>query len=147
MSLNRRCWGALGALALAFGLAGELDAAAPEGGQLKVTIKYKGPGQVDAAHQVIIWAFSTPEIDASSQPLATQSVTSEGGVASFTGLPKVVYLAAAFNEKGTYDGTSGPPPTGTPIVIYGDAGAAKAVDSGGPEAAVTVTFDDSMRMP
>jgi hypothetical protein len=147
MSVNRRWWVAFGALALACELAGDLGAAAPEGGQLQVTIKYKGPGKVDAAHQVIVWTFSSPQIDASSQPLATQSVTSDGGTASFTGLPKVVYLAAAFNEKGTYDGTSGPPPTGTPIVIYGDAGAAKAVDTGGPEAAVTVTFDDSVRMP
>ena len=117
MSVNSKWLRAIGGIALVFGVAAHLAAAAPEAGQLKVTIKYTGPGKVDAAHQVIIWAFSTPQIDANSQPLATQNVTSDGGSATFSGLPKVVYLAAAFNEKGTYDGTSGPPPTGTPIVI------------------------------
>jgi hypothetical protein len=147
MSVNRRWLCVTGALALVLGFAAHPGAAAPEGGQLKVTVKYKGAGKVDAAHQVIVWAFSTPQIDASSIPVATQSVTSDGGSASFTGLPKVVYLAAAFNEKGDYDGTSGPPPSGTPVVIYGDGGTAKAVDTGAPDAAVTITFDDSVRMP
>lgn len=141
-----RLWLRASALGLVLGVAALLGAA-PEGGELKVTIHYKGAGKVDAAHQVIVWAFSTPQIDASSMPVASRSVTSDGGSASFSGLPKVVYLAAAFNEKGDYDGTSGPPPSGTPVVIYGEAGTAKAVDTGGPEAAVTVTFDDSVRMP
>jgi len=147
MSVHSMWLRAIGSVALVVGVAAHLGAAAPEGGQLKVTIQYKGAGTVDAAHQVIVWAFSTPQIDANSQPISSQTVVTNGGSASFLGLPKVVYLAAAFNEKGTYDGTGGPPPTGTPIVIFGDAGAAKAVDSGGPEAAVTVTFDDSVRMP
>ena len=37
--------------------------------------------------------------------------------ASFSGLPKTV-MAAARSEKGDYDGTQGPPPTGTPVTIY-----------------------------
>ena len=67
--------------------------------------------------------------------------------ATFSGLPKEVYIAAAFDEKGDYDGTSGPPPPGTPITIYGEMGVAKAVPTGGADAAVTVTFDATVRMP
>ena len=74
-------------------------------------------------------------------------VTSNGRSLSFSGLPKEVYLAAAFDEKGDYDGTSGPPPSGTPITIYGEMGVAKAVATGGADAGVSVTFDDTNRMP
>jgi len=122
-------------------------AAAQETGQLKVTVEYKGPGTVDKSHQIFVWVFDTPDISGSTEPISADVITTSGGTASFSGLPKTVYLAAAFNEKGDYDGTQGPPPTGTPVTIYGGMGTAKAVESGGAEAAVTVTFDDSTRMP
>ena len=124
-----------------------LGAVAPETGQLKVTVDYKGPGTVDKSHQIFVWVFDSPDIQASSVPIASDVITTNGGSASFTGLPKTVYLAAAFNEKGDYDGTQGPPPSGTPVTIYGGMGTAKAVDTGGAEATVTITFDDSTRMP
>jgi uncharacterized protein (DUF2141 family) len=122
-------------------------AAAQETGQLKVTVEYKGPGTVDKSHQIFVWVFDTPDISGSTEPISADVITTSGGTATFSGLPKTVYLAAAFNEKGDYDGTQGPPPTGTPVTIYGGMGTAKAVESGGAEAAVTVTFDDSTRMP
>ncbi len=120
---------------------------AQESGQLKVTVSYKGAGTVDASHEIYLWVFDTPNIGADSIPVATEVITANGATASFTGLPKEVYLAAAFDEKGDYDGTSGPPPPGTPITIYGEMGAAKVVATGGGDAAVTVAFDDTMRMP
>src|SRR5262245_45193366 len=92
---------------------------AQESGKLKVTVTYKGAGTVDASHELYLWIFDTPNIGADSVPIATEVITTNGGAASFSGLPKEVYLAAAFDEKGDYDGTSGPPPTGTPITIYG----------------------------
>ena len=120
---------------------------AQESGKLKVTVAYKGAGAVDASHEIYLWVFDTPNIGADSVPLATEVITTNGGSVSLSGLPKEVYLAAAYDEKGDYDGTSGPPPPGTPIVIYGEMGAAKAVATGGADAGVTVTFDDTVRMP
>ena len=120
---------------------------AQESGQLKVTVSYKGAGTVDASHEIYLWVFDNPNIGADSIPVATEVITANGATVSFTGLPNEVYLAAAFDEKGDYDGTSGPPPPGTPITIYGEMGAAKGVATGGADAAVTVTFDDTMRMP
>ena len=114
---------------------------------MKVTVSYKGAGTVDASHEIYLWVFDNPNIGADSIPVASEVITANGATASFTGLPKQVYLAAAFDEKGDYDGTSGPPPPGTPITIYGEMGAAKGVATGGADAAVTVTFDDTMRMP
>jgi len=80
-------------------------------------------------------------------PIANDVLTTNAGSLNFSGLPKEVYLAAAYDEKGDYDGTSGPPPPGTPIVIYGDMGAAKAITTGGADASVDVKFDATVRMP
>jgi hypothetical protein len=118
---------------------------AQESGKLKVTVEYKGEGTVDASHEIIVWLFDNPNIGPDSVPVAIDVVTSNGGSINFAGLPKEVYLAAAFDEKGNYDGTSGPPPTGTPITIY-DAGIAKALATG-TDATVTVSFDGTTRMP
>lgn len=120
---------------------------AQESGKLKVTVDYKGPGTVDTSHEIFVWVFDNPNIGADSVPIATDVLTTNGGSLNFSGLPKEVYLAAAFDEKGDYDGTSGPPPPGTPIVIHGEMGAASAVATGGSDAAVSVTFDGSVRMP
>jgi hypothetical protein len=119
---------------------------AQEAGKLKVTVDYKGTGSVDASHEIFVWLFDTPNITADTPPIASDVLTANGGSLNFSGLPKQVYLAAAFDEKGDYDGTSGPPPPGTPITIYGDAGTAAAIATGA-EAAITVTFDGSVRMP
>lgn len=120
---------------------------AQETGQLKVTVDYKGAGTVDTTHEVFVWVFDTPNIGADAVPIANDAITANGGTLTFNGLPKEVYLAVAYDEKGDYDGTSGPPPSGTPIAIYGDQGVAKAVATGGADAVLSVTFDDSTRMP
>lgn len=119
---------------------------AQDGGKLKVTVEYKGGGAVDATHEIFVWVFDTPNIGADSVPIANDVATANGASLNFSGLPKEVYLAAAYDEKGDYDGMSGPPPSGTPITIYGDMGAAKAVVTGA-DAAITVTFDATTRMP
>lgn len=137
----------VGFLALALLVAAAAPRALPQNtGALKVTVDYRGPGTVDATHEVIVWLFDTPDINVDSIPIAQDAATSNGATLSFTGLPSQVYMAAVFDEKGDYDGTSGPPPQGTPVVIYGDGGVAKAVPTGS-ESLVTLTFDDSMRMP
>jgi hypothetical protein len=115
-------------------------------GSLKVTVKYTGPGQVNKTHPIWIWAFDTPEIGPDSVPIATQTVAESGGVASFSGLIPRVWLAVAYDEKGGYDGNSAPPPSGTPVWVHAIDGQSVAVETG-PDAAVTLTFDDKMRMP
>ena len=120
---------------------------AQESGKLKVTVDYKGTGEVDATHEVFVWIFDTPNIGADSVPIANDVITANGASVDFSGLPKEVYIAAAYDEKGDYDGTSGPPPTGTPITIYGDMGVAKAIPTGGADASVSLTFDATTRMP
>ena len=119
---------------------------AAQSGSLKVTVEYKGAGTVSKEHKIWVWLFDTPTIDESSMPIATDSVSENNGSASFNSLPETVYIAVCFDEKGGYDGTSGPPQSGSPVMTYGEAGAAKPVKTGS-EAKVTVTFDDAVRMP
>ena len=141
---------AVATLAVIAGLIPAVPVAAAGGqdtGKLTVSAKYTGQGTVDATHQIFVWVFDTPNISESTTPLAVDKVTTNGGSVNFTGLPKTVYLAAAYNEKGTYDGTQGPPPSGTPVTIYGGEGSATPVPTGGADAAVAITFDDAMRMP
>lgn len=117
-------------------------------GKLSVVLNYTGGGTVDQNHRIWIWLFDTPNISTDSEPIATGVVSSNGGAYKFVGLPKTVYIAAAYDEKGGYDGTSGPPPPGTPYTIYGGgSGAATAVPTGGDDASVTVSFDDTLRIP
>lgn len=136
------------------GLAGLAAAAAAQetridAGKLKVKVEYTGQlGSVDKEHKLWIWVFDTPNITAESTPLAVAALVENKASYQFVGLPKEVYLAAAFDNRGGYDGNSAPPAPGTPLTIFGGAGGpATAVATGTDDAAVTVTFDDAIRMP
>jgi hypothetical protein len=120
-------------------------------GKLAISVEYTGKGTVDTEHRLWIWVFDNPDSSTwpDSTPLAVAMLTENGATYKFSGLPKQVYFGAAYDEAGGYDGTAGPPPAGTPISVYGmaEGGMAKAVDTGGDDAAVKATFDDSFRMP
>jgi hypothetical protein len=108
-------------------------------GKLALTIEYTGKGPV----------FDTPSISASSMPLSIASLSQNGGTHTFYGLPSEIYFAMAYDEKGGYDGAMGPPVQGTPIAIHGmtPAGTGSPVKTGGDDAVLKTTFDDSVRMP
>jgi hypothetical protein len=120
-------------------------------GKLAISVEYTGKGTVDTEHRLWIWVFDNPDSSTwpDSTPLAVAMLTENGATYKFSGLPKQVYFGAAYDEAGGYDGTAGPPPAGTPISVYGmaEGGMAKAVDTGGDDAVVKATFDDSFRMP
>jgi len=115
----------------------------PAATDLAVTVTYKGKGTVDASHQLIAWLFSEPTITSNSRPIATMTSARNGDTLTFKDVPATpVYLFVAFDQKGGYDGRSGPPPAGIPTSLY------SAVPKGPPTAvkagsAVKLTFDDS----
>ena len=115
-------------------------------GTVKVTVNYKGKGTVDAAHRVWVWLFTSPDIGPGSMPIAELSLGANGELATFDGIDaEHVWIAVAFDESGTMSG-SAPPPSGSPIGLFaGSDGTPKSVVPGGP--AVTMTFDDTVRMP
>ena len=119
-------------------------AAKPAATDLAVTITYKGKGTVDANHQLIVWLFTDANITSNSRPVATLSTAKNGDTVVFKDVPAApVYIFAAFDSKGGYDGRSSAPPAGIPTALYskGPKGPATAVKAGGP--AVKLTLDDS----
>ncbi len=119
--------------------------AAAEG--VKVTVKYTGKGEVDASHRLWIWLFDTPDIGPGAIPVAELSLDKNGETAAFADVAaQKVWIAIAYDEKGGFTG-SAPPPSGSPVTLYGIDTGAPAPVTPGAEAVVTVTFDDSQRMP
>jgi hypothetical protein len=110
-----------------------------------VTVTYKGKGAVDAGHKLIVFAFADADINSGSRPVGTQFAEKNGQTVTFTDLTSPVYVFAVYDEKGTYDGVSGPPPAGIPCATYRKTakGAPTAVAPGSP--AIKFAFDDSER--
>jgi hypothetical protein len=128
--------------------AAAMAASAERPGELNLTITYKGKGDVDDTHEIVVWLFDNPNIAAGSQPIATGVLKKNGGDVKFADLTVTpVYVAVAYDEKGNYDGTQGPPPPGTPVAIYSTDGQGTPAPIDVKETAqVSMTFDDSQRM-
>lgn len=113
---------------------------------VSVTVSYTGKAKVDDTHEIWVFLFPNPDISAGSQPLAVQPVKKSGGTTTFKNVTQdPVYVAVAFDEKGDYDGTAGPPPPGTPIALHGKDGVMIAVKPG-PAGKVKLSFSDERRM-
>ena len=137
------------AAALATGAVAEAIDAGPADSldsSVRVTVKYTGKGPVDETHRVWVWLFDTPDIGPGSMPIAELSIGKNGDTASFDSVTAAkVWIAAAYDVQGTMSG-SAPPPSGTPVGVYASStGALEGVKPG--EKPVTLTFDDSFRMP
>jgi hypothetical protein len=115
-------------------------------GAVQVKVEYKGKGTVDGAHRVWVWLFDTPDIGPNAMPIAQESVDKNGATATFDVAGERIWIAVAYDATGTMTG-DGPPPSGTPIAVYGGNPAAPEAVVPGAKASVTVTFDDSQRMP
>jgi hypothetical protein len=124
----------------------------PEGGDLAVTVRYTGKGEVKKGNEIGVFVWSTPDIGQSA-PIATQVLEKNGDTTVFKNLPgPVVYVAVSYDEKGQYGETTGPPPLGTPVATYttekpGAQGPPKPTPvKVGKGAKIQITFDDSQRM-
>ena len=119
-------------------------AAAPKPGEVVVTATYNG-GTVDPAHEILVFLFTNPNLDA-GPPVAVKPVTKNGGTVTFTGVTtSPVYVAAVFNEKGDYHGTGGPPPSGSPFGLHADPKGALLPVKADAGAKLALTFDGSKR--
>jgi hypothetical protein len=85
-----------------------------------VTVTYTGKGPVDAGHGILVFLFSTPDIGAGSEPIASPlTIEKNGGTVTFKEVSaSPVYIAVVYNESGNYNGIGGPPPVGTPVAIH-----------------------------
>jgi hypothetical protein len=115
-------------------------------GSVKVTVHYKGKGKVDPSHQIWVWLFDTPNIGPGSMPIGQVSLDKNDAEAVFAAVAaEQVWIAVAYDETGGMTG-EGPPPTGSPIgLLIGKEGPAPVTP--GEKGVVSLTFDESMRMP
>jgi hypothetical protein len=138
------------AAVLTLGMMGQVTpvrAAEPAGaGAVQVKVEYKGKGTVDASHRVWVFVFDSPNIGSNAMPIAMDSVEKNGAIATFDVAGERVWIAVAYDESGTMTG-DGPPPSGSPIAIYGGNPAAPEAVVLGAKTPVAITFDDSQRMP
>jgi hypothetical protein len=132
------------AIAVAAGLAA---APALRAGDLTVTASYTGKGAVDETHEIWVFLFDSPQVTAASKPITSMTIKKSGGSATFKNVAQdTVYVLLAYDVKGDYDGTAGPPPPGTPIGSYSTDGKAPSPVKPAAGAKVKATFDDSRRM-
>ena len=135
----------LAALARPVGILQAADTVATSAGTVKVTVNYKGKGTVDASHKVWVYVFDNPNIGAGSMPIDLTSLDKNGAEASFEVAASQVWIAVAFDEQGSMTG-DGPPPPGSPVGILLGPSGPQAVTPG-DKGTVTLTFDDTTRMP
>ena len=105
----------VGVLVVSMASMASMTGLARQGADLTVTVSYTGKGPVDEKNDVLVFLFDHPEPTGESRPLGLQTVTKNGGVATFKGVTTpIVYMIAVYDEQANYDGRSGPPPVGTP---------------------------------
>ena len=118
--------------------------AAVAANDLTVAVTYKGKGTVDATKDILVFVFDHPNPTGESEPLGMKAVAKNGGTATFANLPPntPLYVFAVYDQEGTYTGTEGEPPAGTPVAPYTTTpkGEPAAVKAG---AKIKMTFDDS----
>ncbi len=136
----------------------KLQSRAPAGGSvlaqpgaLRITVDYQGSGTVSEDHQLSVFVFDTPNVSVDSFPIWTgqladnQQTLTAGGIDAST-----VWVAVIFDEAGGYDPLSGPPPSGSPLVIYStdQTGMPTGVElKADQETEIAIAFDDAFRMP
>ncbi len=118
---------------------------------LNVKLNYKGAGTVDEKHKIFVFIFDSPDfMQGGSMPIAGDAGTAKDGTVSFTTLStSPVYIATAYDPSGSYDGQSGPPPSGSSMGLYSKTpGKPEPVEiEAGKTATVDVVFDDTAKMP
>ena len=141
----------IGATGMALGLALLAGGAvwAGQGGTLKATVDYTGPGEVDASHALYLAIYSTAEMRP-GDIIGAQIATANGETVTFENVgATTVYLSAFYDEQGGWTGTTAVP-SGSPAGAYlaGGSFAPSPIEVGAGETRqVTLTFNDAFRMP
>ena len=136
------------ALLAPLALPGSASAQAGGAASLDVTVRYTGPGTVDAENRIWVWIFASPDFatnPAAAAPVGEGSISTNGGVATFANLPAEVWVGVIFDERGGFQGQA-PPPSGSPAFAYSVDGQLASVRPA-PQGRVEVVFDETVRVP
>jgi hypothetical protein len=119
---------------------------------LHVRVHYTGSGTVDAHHLIGVAIWNSPafmEENSHMMPMQVKLATSKNGSVTFTNVPSSpVYVSAAYDSSGHWDGTSGPPPAGSSLGMYSkEPGKPEPVSiEPGKTATASFSFDDTVKM-
>ena len=117
---------------------------------LKVKLNYTGSSAVDAKHPIYVFLFDSPDfMQGNGMPIAAASATAKDETVTFDDLQtSPVYVVAAFDPEGKYDGQSGPPPAGSSMGMYfKEPGKPEPVKiDPGQTVQIDLPFDDSFKM-
>jgi hypothetical protein len=120
-------------------------------GTLKVKLNYTGAGKVDDKHKIFIFVFDSPNFSTDgSMPIGGGAASAKDGTVELASLSKSpVFVVAAYDPKGEYDGMSGPPPSGASVAMYGKTPGTADPIKIEPKQTVQVDmpFDDTAKMP
>ena len=118
---------------------------------LKLKLNYTGAGTVDDKHRLFVFLFDSPDFVKGEQipPVASQTSAVKSSELTFSLSVSPVYIVVAYDIAGTYDGQSGPPPSGSPVTLYGkEPGTPDPVKiEPGKTVEIEITFDDTIKMP
>lgn len=117
---------------------------------LRLKLNYTGAGTVDEKHKIIVFLFDNPDFVSGStvMPIGSDSATAKDATLSFSDVgTSPVYVVAAFDPTGDYDGQSGPPPSGATVAMYGGQTPEPIKIEPGKTVQVELSFDDSVKMP
>ena len=127
------------------------DKPEPKTRTLTVKLNYKGAGTVDEKHKIFVFVFDSPDfVQGGSFPVAAEAATAKDATVSFPSLStSPVYVATAYDPSGSYDGQSGPPPSGSSMGLYSKApGKPEPIEiEAGKTVTIDVVFDDTAKMP
>lgn len=120
-------------------------------GTLKVKLNYTGTGKVDSQHKIMLFLFDSPEfVKGTVMPIGSMSASTKDETVVFSDLSQSpVYVVATYDPTGSYDGQSGPPPSGSSSGMYSKTpGTPEPVKiEPGETVQIELTFDDSYTMP
>lgn len=141
-------------LGLGLFLAAVLIRASQGGGSrtLHVNVHYTGSGTVDEHHLIGVAIWDSPafmEEHSSAMPMDVKLATSKDGSVTFSSVSSSpVYVSAAYDSSGKWDGTSGPPPAGSSLGMYSkEPGKPEPVRiEPGKTATIELSFDDTVKM-
>lgn len=116
---------------------------------IKVRLNYTGSGAVDEKHRISVALWNSPDfMSGGGMPEALGLATSKDATVTITATTSPVYVSAAYDPSGNWDGQSGPPPAGSSLGLYSKTpGKPEPIEvSPGKTAEIELTFDDSVKM-
>jgi len=144
--MNWRLWTTVGLLLVVTSGAGAQTSA--ERRAIQVEINYTGAGTVDARHKIYVALWESSD-SSGGPPAAVLSLDSKKGAVTFSMVQKVpAFVSAAYDPTGAWDAQS-PPPSGSSLGMHSkNPPNPEPIDvAPGQTAKVSITFDDSVKVP